>query len=66
VGSVVARAGRLFYYEVAGRDALQGRTEAILETLGGASHWQLVERHVVHPYAPTSDLVAFTFERGAL
>jgi tRNA (guanine37-N1)-methyltransferase len=66
VGSLVSRAGRLFYYEVAAREALEQRSESILETLGGSTRWRLSDRHVVHPYSPTADLVAFTLERAPL
>jgi tRNA (guanine37-N1)-methyltransferase len=65
VGNVVARAGRLFYYEVAEREGRPARSTALLARLGGATEWRVVESHVVHPYSPTSDLLGYTFERGA-
>jgi tRNA (guanine37-N1)-methyltransferase len=66
VGNAVARAGRLFYYEVAERERRPLRSAALVDALGGPARWQLVESHVVHPYSPTSDLVGYTFERTHL
>ena len=65
VANLVSRAGRLFYYEVAEREARERRPADLLEALGGAAEWRLVGARTVHPYSPTSDLVAFTFERRA-
>jgi tRNA (guanine37-N1)-methyltransferase len=64
VANVVGRAGRLFYYEVVERDTRNRRDAELLERLGGAPPWRLMESHVVHPYSPTADLVALTFERA--
>jgi tRNA (guanine37-N1)-methyltransferase len=63
VGNLVVRAGRLFYYEVAEREARERRPAELVASLGGSSRWSSVEVRTVHPYSPTSDLVAFTFER---
>ncbi|MCI4366005.1 MAG: methyltransferase [Thermoplasmata archaeon] len=65
VGTVVSRAGRLFYYEVVDRDTFEHRSDQLLATLGSPGEWRRVGLRVVHPYAPTSDLVSFTFERAA-
>ncbi|HXQ48437.1 MAG TPA: methyltransferase domain-containing protein [Thermoplasmata archaeon] len=63
VGNLVSRAGRLFFYEVAERGDRSGRAIALVEALGGSSRWRRVESRTVHPYSPTADLVAYTFER---
>jgi tRNA (guanine37-N1)-methyltransferase len=65
VGNLVARAGRLFYYEVADRTARATRPGELVDALGGASSWTVVEDRTVHPYSPSSDLVAYTIERTA-
>ncbi len=62
VGNAVSLAGRLFYYEVTEREAADGRPEALVQLLGPSS-WRPVDRHVVHPFSPTSDLVAYQLER---
>ncbi|MCI4373749.1 MAG: methyltransferase [Thermoplasmata archaeon] len=64
VGKLVSRAGRLFYYEVVERDAVSRRPGELIDRLGGSSEWALGESRTVHPYSPTADLVAFTFERS--
>jgi tRNA (guanine37-N1)-methyltransferase len=63
VANLVSRAGRLFYYEVAERDAREQRPDELLATLGGGDDWRLRDSRTVHPYSPTSDLVAYTLER---
>ncbi len=62
VARLVAPRGHLHYYEIAPRSEFDRRAETIMDTLGEGS-WRAVDRHVVHPYAPTADLVAFEFER---
>ncbi len=63
VGAVVARAGALHYYEVTARSEA-GAPARLLTTLGAPGAWQLADRHVVHPYSPRSDLVAYELRRG--
>jgi tRNA (guanine37-N1)-methyltransferase len=63
VANLVSRAGRLFYYEVVERDSRERRPEELVGMLGGSSQWRMVDSRTVHPYSPTSDLVAFTLER---
>lgn len=63
VGSRVERGGTLHYYEIMERSALEDRGRALVDHLGGPSHWQAAPARVVHPYAPTSDLVALTLTR---
>jgi tRNA (guanine37-N1)-methyltransferase len=62
VGGAVARGGTLHAYEFMERS---GRTERLADRAGSlpGGDWTLVEQHVVHPYSPTSDLVAATFRR---
>jgi tRNA (guanine37-N1)-methyltransferase len=62
VAPTIAPRGRLHYYEVTPRAELERRAEAVVSALGPGD-WELVDRHLVHPYSPTSDLVAFAFER---
>jgi tRNA (guanine37-N1)-methyltransferase len=64
VGRTVAPRGRLYYYEVAHRDALDSRSEVVVNVLGPQHRWSVVDRRVVHPYSPTSDLIAFVVERA--
>ena len=64
VANLVSRPGRLFYYEVAERDARDRRPDELVEVLGGSTEWRAVDSRTVHPYSPTSDLVAFTLERA--
>ena len=63
VGNVVSPAGRLFYYEVTPRQAVDTRSAELVATLGGPDRWGLVDARVVHPYSPSADLRAYTFER---
>jgi tRNA (guanine37-N1)-methyltransferase len=65
VAAAVQPGGTLQYYEVTAKLKLETRP-AELETLlsvGGAS-WRATEHHVVHPFAPTADLVAYTLQRS--
>ena len=64
VARTVAPGGRLYYYEVAARDELENRSEVVVGALGPQEHWRVVDRHVVHPYSPTSDLTAWVVERS--
>ncbi|MGP8073067.1 MAG: class I SAM-dependent methyltransferase [Thermoplasmata archaeon] len=63
VANVVEPGGRIFYYEVTDRDGAEAHDAELLARLGAAGSWQVQDRHVAHPYSPTADLVAFTFER---
>jgi tRNA (guanine37-N1)-methyltransferase len=63
VARTVAARGRLHYYEVTLRAEAGRRGEAVVESLGPPD-WRLVDRHVVHPYSPAADLMAFTLERS--
>jgi len=63
VAPTIAPRGRLHYYEVTPRVEFERRAEGVVSALV-TGDWTLVDRHVVHPYSPTSDLVAFVFERS--
>jgi tRNA (guanine37-N1)-methyltransferase len=65
VGSVVAPAGRLAFYEVVERGTAESHAEKVIEALGGPGSWQLVDLHEVHPYSPAADLLSYTFVRRA-
>ena len=65
VAPTVAPRGRLYYYEVSSREDLDARTEVVVRSLGNGGEWTLVDRRRVHPYSPTSDLLAYVLERGA-
>lgn len=65
VARVVRPGGTIHYYEVVARDALPRRTGELVDGIGGASRWVGTHPHVVHPYSPVSDLVAFTLTRHA-
>jgi tRNA (guanine37-N1)-methyltransferase len=64
VARAVLPRGRLHYYEVSPRAELERRGKAVIDALGADGRWDVVEHHVVHPYSPTSDLVAFVVERS--
>ncbi len=64
VARAVSPLGCLYYYEVVGRADAETRTEAIVSALGGSAAWRVADRHVVHPYSPASDLVAFVLARS--
>ena len=64
VGATVAAGGVLYYYIVADRAEVAGVEERLTAALPGPWAWTAVDRHVVHPYSPRADLVAFRFRRG--
>jgi tRNA (guanine37-N1)-methyltransferase len=63
VARTVARAGRLYYYEVTPRTELERRGETIVRSFENPAEWTPEPPRVVHPYSPTSDLVAIEFGR---
>jgi tRNA (guanine37-N1)-methyltransferase len=63
--SAVAPGGCLYYYEVVPRVELGGRADVIATGLPRGPGWEVVPPHVVHPYSPASDLIAFVFARRA-
>ncbi len=63
VARTVAPRGSLHYYEITPREEFDRRAESIMRSLG-EEDWSVVDRHVVHPYSPTADLVAFVFARS--
>ncbi len=64
VAPLVAPGGRLYYYEVVPRDEVGRRAATVERTLLPAGAWRASAVHSVHPYSPTSDLVAVTVRRG--
>jgi tRNA (guanine37-N1)-methyltransferase len=65
VGASVAPGGVLYYYTIAEREGLAQRDAELLSALPGPRAWTLLERHVVHPYSPSSDLLGYAFRREA-
>ena len=63
VAGAVAVGGRLHHYEIMERLEAAVRIEAARSSLPGPGSWRVVDQHPVHPYSPSSDLVAVTFER---
>jgi tRNA (guanine37-N1)-methyltransferase len=65
VGATVARGGTLHYYELTERSRADGRPEELVTTLTADSgtRWTVSERHVVHAYSPTEDLVSYRLRR---
>jgi tRNA (guanine37-N1)-methyltransferase len=64
VARTVAPGGRLYYYEVVSRTELARRGVALVNSLEPVGEFAVVAERVVHPYSPTSDLVAFVVERS--
>ena len=65
VANAVTPGGRLYYYEVTDRTEITGRGGALRDMLGPSRRFDLASQHVVHPYSPGSDLVAYVLERGS-
>jgi tRNA (guanine37-N1)-methyltransferase len=63
VAAALGPAGTLHYYEVTAKLEAETRSGEIAAVLGGGP-WRTVERHTVHAYAPTADLVAYTLTRS--
>jgi len=63
VARTVAPGGRLYYYEVTPRTDLAGRGAELVNLLAPSGRFIVADQRVVHPYSPTSDLVAFVLER---
>lgn len=64
VARTVAPGGRLYYYEVVSRTEFVGRGSALVDLLTEVGAFSVTGVHVVHPYSPAADLVAFEFERS--
>ncbi len=63
VARTVAAGGCLYYYEVVPRTEMDRRADAIVRELPRDPGWSTLPIHVVHPYSPGADLVAFVFRR---
>ena len=64
VARSVASRGHLTYYEVTPRDGRARRANDLVHALGDGA-WSVTDARVVHPYSPASDLLAYSFARGA-
>ena len=66
VGATVERGGTLHYYERTGRSRFDDRPTELMKMLGDAvpGSWSVTDAHVVHPYSPTEDIVAYRLLRG--
>ena len=64
VAPLLAPGGSLHYYEVVPRDEVARRGTVVGRTLSSAEVGDVGPVHVVHPYSPSSDLVAVTVRRG--
>ncbi|MFZ0699592.1 MAG: methyltransferase domain-containing protein [Thermoplasmata archaeon] len=64
VGTLVRPGGVVHYYEVTTREGADVRAEDLVNRIGGSAHWSRIDQHVVHPYSPQDDLVAFQFVRA--
>jgi len=63
VARTTAPGGRLYYYEVASRTEFESRGTTLVKLLSPVGAFTVVAQRVVHPYSPSSDLVAFVLER---
>jgi len=64
VARTTAPGGRLYYYEVVPRSELASRGTTLVNLLAPVGVFEVVAEHVVHPYSPSSDLVAFDLQRS--
>ncbi|HTT44680.1 MAG TPA: methyltransferase domain-containing protein [Thermoplasmata archaeon] len=64
VARTTAPGGRLYYYEVVARSELATRGTALVNLLSPTGVFEVAAERVVHPYSPSSDLVAFVLERS--
>jgi tRNA (guanine37-N1)-methyltransferase len=66
VGAHVKSSGRLHFYGLFHRDQRNLAATSVQAALGpaeGSSPWSLEEERVVHPYSPSTLLMAFTLEK---
>ncbi len=64
VAALVAPGGVLHYYEVVPRDGIVERRTMIERALSAVAPFEVEPLVTVHPYSPSSDLVAVTARRG--
>ncbi len=64
VAPLVLPGGSLTYYEVVPRESFAGRADEVARALGPGGGWSVNSVRVVHPYSPSSDLVAVSARRG--
>ena len=58
VAPLVAPGGGLYYYEVVPREEIVGRATVVQAALSVRGAWSVPTVRVVHPYSPSSDLIA--------
>lgn len=64
VATIAERGGTLYFYEVVPRAIRPSHAGELLEKLTTMSGpWRLLDEHLVHPYSPADDMVAYTFQR---
>jgi tRNA (guanine37-N1)-methyltransferase len=64
VAPLVAPGGSLYYYEVVPRDEIARRGTVVERSLSTLGAWSVRGVRVVHPYSPSSDLVAVSARRA--
>jgi tRNA (guanine37-N1)-methyltransferase len=64
VATAVAPGGDLHYYEVTERALVPGRPDALCRLLAPTGRFEAGPPRVVHPYSPSSDLLAYTLHRN--
>lgn len=64
VAPLVAPGGSLHYYEVVRRDEVRERGNVVERALSSVGPFAVRELRVVHPYSPSSDLIAVTAMRA--
>ena len=63
VARTVVPGGNLHYYEITPRAEFDQRAESIMASLEPRD-WTVGGQHVVHRYAPSSDMISFLFHRA--
>ncbi len=64
VAGAVEPGGTVHYYERVERSELARRGDELVQAIDGGSLWSAAEPRIVHPYSPTSDVVAFALHRA--
>ena len=64
VAPLVSPGGTLHYYEVTPREEIARRAPVVENTLSALGAWSVRDVRVVHPYSPSSDLLAVSVVRS--
>jgi tRNA (guanine37-N1)-methyltransferase len=66
VAPTLDRGGALHYYERTARSRVPARPEELVNEVRAAvaGSWSVPDSHVVHPYSPTEDIMAYRLERA--